>query len=142
MMSVGWSSVCCSRRTLSKTRLSQGPRHRNAMQPRALVGDQVVIGDPLPMAIIFRVRPSMHCADRDDEPDTIRGGDIATAPGMDEGDGILCRDQEGIPLGERLGAEVMLTHPDQTRPLEGRYVLTDQRARLVWVSQHYLRTET
>ena len=55
------------------------------------------------------------------------GGDIATAPGMDEGDGILCRDQEGIPLGERLGAEVMLAHPDQTRPLEGGYLLTDQR---------------
>jgi len=47
----------------------------------------------------------MHGADRDDEPDAIRRGDLATTPRMDQRDRILCRYQEGITLTEGLGTE-------------------------------------
>ena len=63
------------------------------IQTSELVRDQVVIGHTPLIARVLRVRPRVQRPHRNDKPETVGGGHLATAPGFHERYIILRRDQ-------------------------------------------------
>ncbi len=93
--------------------VAQGAGHGDAVEPGELVRDQVVERGPTLLTEVARVRPRMDRADGHHEAQPVSRGDVTAAPGPGERDAVLCRDQDGVRPGERLGPDVVLPHPAQ-----------------------------
>ena len=127
MISVGCSSVCCSSTTESSTRLSRRCRDGDAVQAGELVGDQVVERDSALLAEVVRVRTGVNGADRHHEAEAVGRRHLAAAPSPGERDAVLSGDQGSVGARQRLGPDVVLPDPAQSRAAQCGHVEPDHR---------------
>jgi hypothetical protein len=92
------------------------------MEAGELVRGEVVIGHAAMRVEIVAMGPGIDRADRDDEPQPIRGRDFASAPGLGQGNGRLGIHEARIGACQRLGPEIVVLHPTEAAPRQRRDV--------------------
>ena len=97
------------------------------MEAGELVRGEVVIGHAAIGVEILAIGTGVDGADRDDETQPIRRGDLASAPCLRQGKGGLGIDEAGIGPGQGLGADIVLLHPTEPAPRQRGDIGADDR---------------